>query len=483
MSKRFFLCLITIACALRAAEPASDVASLAAAYASPTLGPAGKLAKALRISNMTFDLNGLAAPVLAGGTTVGIFFNGAGHYRYHSTDPVESPLVLFEARKLGRSAQKSADGTVTVEGDFERLYLRGGAIDLPQIEGEVSPALQQVFTQHRERFANARWQAPSHLLIEQRLDDPASPVAIAEMGGSDDNAYLLDGVEENEERLLAMITDATLNQLAELKGALYPITIAQQPVGRSRAAFLQPPVILGNVDYTLVAGDKDLATLRVTETIVPRRAAKSVLRLDELNIIEINDLGWGQAPPGTMFITKEAFNPLLTEANRFYSFGINQRFAHEIAHQYWGHVVKVGSLEEAWIAEAFAEYCSAMVVKQIEGQRGYDAMVQRWRNDAKLAGTVAPIPLAYRIVVPKDPLDAETKRVGLTYSKGAYLLTALRQEVGDKNFFLLLRNLQGLFEWRFVTTKDVAALMQRIDGKDHQAFFDRYFWGTEMPSL
>src|SRR6266545_4937880 len=280
MSKRFFLCLITIACAVRAAEPASDVASLAAAYASPTLGPAGKLAKSIRISNMTFDLNGLAAPVLAGGTTVGIFFNGAGHYRYHSTDPVETPLALFEAKKLGRQAQKGTDGSVTVEGSFERLYLRGGAIDLPHIEGEVSPALQQAFSQHRERFANARWQAPSHLLIEQRLDDPASPVAIAEMGGSDDNAYILDAIEENEERLLAMITDASLNQLAELKGALYPITIAQQPVGRSRAAFLQPPVILGNVDYTLVAGDKDLATLHVTETIVPRRAAKSVLRLD-----------------------------------------------------------------------------------------------------------------------------------------------------------------------------------------------------------
>ncbi len=31
--------------------------------------------------------------------------------------------------------------------------------------------------------------------------------------------------------------------------------------------------------------------------------------MPEFNIIEINDIGWGQAPPGTMFITKEAFNP------------------------------------------------------------------------------------------------------------------------------------------------------------------------------
>ena len=30
----------------------------------------------------------------------------------------------------------------------------------------------------------------------------------------------------------------------------------------------------------------------------------------EFNIIEINDYGFGQAPPATMFITKEAFDPL-----------------------------------------------------------------------------------------------------------------------------------------------------------------------------
>ena len=38
--------------------------------------------------------------------------------------------------------------------------------------------------------------------------------------------------------------------------------------------------------------------------------------LPEFNIIEINDVGWGQAPPGTMFITKEAFNPILTAEMR-----------------------------------------------------------------------------------------------------------------------------------------------------------------------
>jgi hypothetical protein len=79
----------------------------------------------------------------------------------------------------------------------------------------------------------------------------------------------------------------------------------------------------------------------------------------ELNIIEIPDYGWGQAPPGTLFITQEAFNPIMDEANQLFSGGVNQRFAHEIAHQYWGTVVKSPSREEQWLEEAFAEYCAA----------------------------------------------------------------------------------------------------------------------------
>ena len=61
----------------------------------------------------------------------------------------------------------------------------------------------------------------------------------------------------------------------------------------------------------------------------------------EFNIIEINEFGYGQAPPATMFITKEAFNPVGADDQPVFSQGINHRFAHEIAHQYWGHVVKM----------------------------------------------------------------------------------------------------------------------------------------------
>lgn len=204
----------------------------------------------------------------------------------------------------------------------------------------------------------------------------------------------------------------------------------------------------------------------------------------EFNIIEINELGYGQAPPGTMFITKEAFNPTLGDDNQLFSRGINHRFAHEIAHQYWGHVVKMGSLEEQWVTEAFAEYSSSLVIKKLKGEGAYQSMVSTWRANARDAAKVAPIALANRIQNPNDWRQSFIDRTFLLYNKGAYVLAVLHKQLGDQKFHTFLRSLQGFFEWKYLTTQDMARLLQRIDeGKDYMPFFEQYYWGLEMPQV
>jgi len=57
-------------------------------------------------------------------------------------------------------------------------------------------------------------------------------------------------------------------------------------------------------------------------------------------------------------------------------------------------VVKMGSLEEQWITEAFAEYSSSLVIKKLKGDGAYDSMVSTWRANANDATKMSPIPLA-----------------------------------------------------------------------------------------
>ncbi|HYI12171.1 MAG TPA: M1 family aminopeptidase [Thermoanaerobaculia bacterium] len=201
----------------------------------------------------------------------------------------------------------------------------------------------------------------------------------------------------------------------------------------------------------------------------------------ELNVIQINSWGFGQAPPGTMFITNEAFDPLGGDINQWFSQGINHRYAHEIAHQYWGHVVKMGSGDEQWVTESFAEYSSSFVVKELKGNSAHKAMMATWKQDAKDAKDSASIALSNRLMHVNATDNAFANRTRLMYSKGAYLLAQIHKEIGDDKFLTFLRNYQAINAWKFASTKDMVALLKQITGKDYTQFFEENFWGTGMP--
>ncbi len=200
---------------------------------------------------------------------------------------------------------------------------------------------------------------------------------------------------------------------------------------------------------------------------------------NELNIVQINTYGYGQAPPGTMHITNEAFNPTQTDIDQMFSEGINERFAHEIAHQYWAYVVRMPSSEEQWLTESFAEYSAALALKKLRGDAVYNRLVSSWRARAKDAAAVAPIPYANRIR--GDAIVSNQQRFALLYAKGPYLLYALHKDVGDTPFLTFLKSYTKSFNFKFGTTKDVAGLLGFITKKDYKPFFEQYFWGTAMP--
>ncbi len=202
----------------------------------------------------------------------------------------------------------------------------------------------------------------------------------------------------------------------------------------------------------------------------------------EFNIIQVNTYGYGQAPPATMFITNEAFSPSLgDEEAKFFTQGINERFAHEIAHQYWGYVVRDASPEETWLAESFAEYSAALALKKLmpNGDGVYNRLVSTWKGQAVLAAKIAPIPYARRIE--GDPRTSFGQYFGLVYNKGPYLLYTLHKELGDTTFLTFMKSYQKSFAWKAGTTKDVAGLLSFMTKKDYKPFFDQYFWGTAMP--
>ena len=203
---------------------------------------------------------------------------------------------------------------------------------------------------------------------------------------------------------------------------------------------------------------------------------------DEITIIERNDLGWGQAPAGLVFITKEAFNPKHEDANDYVK-GINLRIAHELAHMYWGSAVKAESSEDTWIQEAFAEYSAALFMKDAGKPGEYTKALANWKADARDATKISTIPMGNRLYNEGDPLDSFLARNHLIYAKGALLLAALHKELGDETFLTFLKSYQKSFKGKYGNTAMAMGLLQFLTKKDYAPFFEQYYYGTALPEV
>ncbi|MBK9088324.1 MAG: hypothetical protein IPL90_04440 [Holophagales bacterium] len=207
----------------------------------------------------------------------------------------------------------------------------------------------------------------------------------------------------------------------------------------------------------------------------------------EYTIIEINSYGFGQAPPGLMRITKEAFqsNIYTDQVSTLFSHGINQRVAHELAHSYFGYVVADASPSHQWISESFSEVVSMYAIERLKDKSESENLAAVWKSAAKESTKAAPIYLANELaskISTQWDESVELDRINLVYSKGALLLLALRRELGDDLFFTILRSFLKSFEKRQnATTDEFASLLAFVTKKDWKPWFDKYYYGTEMP--
>jgi|CXWL01.1.fsa_nt_gi hypothetical protein len=221
----------------------------------------------------------------------------------------------------------------------------------------------------------------------------------------------------------------------------------------------------------------------------------------DLEMVEIVDWGWGQAPPGVVFITKEAFlTPARTQLDEepdvaaWYTRGINERIAHEIAHSWFPHVAKVRRAEENWLSESFADYASVECLRtsmrdQKKGAAMFDRAIRDWKFGAKEIGDGGSIYLASHLSGDRDS-DFYAWRA-LLYSKGPLVLHALRQELrkemgeqkGESAFLTWIRAYIQNFTFKTGETRHLVGILNQITGKDWQPWFEKYVYGTDMPTV
>ena len=175
---------------------------------------------------------------------------------------------------------------------------------------------------------------------------------------------------------------------------------------------------------------------------------------------------------------------------------------HEIAHQWWGHMVGFNSYRDQWMSEGFADMSASLFLQLVYGQKNLDEYHAFWADQRELLTQrnpegkrpidVGPVTLGYRLNT------AKTGSIGrsLLYPKGSYILQMVRfmfrQPSGDPDarFKAMMREFTRTFANRAASTEDFKAILEKYMTpemdleQNHKMdwFFAEYVYGTEYPS-
>ncbi len=203
-----------------------------------------------------------------------------------------------------------------------------------------------------------------------------------------------------------------------------------------------------------------------------------------------------QSPASMVYLGSAIFRSQATLAeaiDRDTTTLVEERIAHEVAHQWWGALIGCANQRNYWFIESLAEYSSALFMeilasegfqKPEKGQKAYRSMVKRWRDEtlrSKLLGSVQDA----------DSLWTNGGRIPAIYSRGPYVFHILRQTFGDQKFFGFLKELAQELSGKEIVTREIQDVAERTfggigpDGKPYRVdlewFFDQWVRDVGIP--
>ncbi|MFG1872642.1 M1 family metallopeptidase [Micromonospora arborensis] len=146
--------------------------------------------------------------------------------------------------------------------------------------------------------------------------------------------------------------------------------------------------------------------------------------------------------------------------------------AHELAHQWFGDSVALAKWEDIWLNEGFATYAEWLWA---EHTNEYTAKQAFDTDYARVPAQVWKTP-------PGKPGVQELFSESV-YQRGGMTLHALRVAVGDEAFFEIVKTWAAEKRNGTATTAEFVALAERISGKQLDALFDAWLYGTKKPAL
>ena len=141
---------------------------------------------------------------------------------------------------------------------------------------------------------------------------------------------------------------------------------------------------------------------------------------------------------------------------------------HEFAHQWWGNSVTNRDWTHFWLNEGLTNFMTAAYLEHRFGRTEYQSEIKRYKESyekVRDAGKDKSL-----VFADWNKPTREDRR--LVYDKGAYVLSLLREELGEELFWKGIKQYTQKFFGKLVETKDFQASMESASGKDLSKFFD-----------
>lgn len=169
------------------------------------------------------------------------------------------------------------------------------------------------------------------------------------------------------------------------------------------------------------------------------------------------------------------------------AFGYDQGFDplhfHELSHEWWGNMLTASDWKDFWLHEGFATYMEALYAGYLNGQAGYDAVMQHFSGRISNRNPMAPT----------KPTSTEEIYGNDIYFKGAWVLHTLRYVIGDDLFFESLqrflypdpslKKVKDGSHCRLVSSEEFIQTVERVSKQNLDWFFNIYLRQAQLPIL
>jgi aminopeptidase N len=148
--------------------------------------------------------------------------------------------------------------------------------------------------------------------------------------------------------------------------------------------------------------------------------------------------------------------------------------AHEAAHQWWGNSVTNESWSHFWLNEGIGTFMTAAYLEHRFGREEYLRQIDAAKAKYEaLRAAGKDKPLVFEVWSNPSADDRS-----IVYDKGAYVTHLLREELGEVSFWKGIARYTQRYWGQSVTTENFRAALEEESGRDLEAFFARWVYGT-----